>query len=348
MQEILNPKLSVIVIVYNLEKYVEECLDSVVNQTYKDMEIVVVNAQSTDGSTEICRRYAEKYPNITLVECENGGLGANRNEGMKHAKGRYLAFVDGDDVLDLDMYRQMMECVEEDNLDCLFCSFKRFYNDNVNDNSPTVVEEKICTSNNNMWKEFILPIIVNLESKLPTVGTMCFTIYRKEIIEKNKLFVRNTFDILGEDIYFNVEYLSCCERARVINRPLYYYRWRTRSISNSVPPHVLPAMVRFSKEITEIGVKNGVSREEMDRRFRVYLLVTSSSIYRKQAEVLSMGEFCKYVKKTLAENNLVLTYRKGELKNAIFQVKLYGFLMKYKLYWLLYILTGFYSRFILR
>ena len=96
------PKVSVIIPVYNVEKYLRECLDSVVNQTLKDIQIILIDDGSTDSSLGICKEYAQKDNRIKIIEQKNQGAGAARNRGMSEAKGDYLYFLDSDDFLELN------------------------------------------------------------------------------------------------------------------------------------------------------------------------------------------------------------------------------------------------------
>ena len=124
-------KVSVIVPVYNVEKYIKKCLESLVNQTLRDIEIIVVNDGSQDKSKEIIAEYVRKYPNIVYVEKENGGLSDARNYGMKYAKGDYIAFVDSDDYVDTTMYEKMYNKAVEEKADYVECDFYWEYPDKL-------------------------------------------------------------------------------------------------------------------------------------------------------------------------------------------------------------------------
>lgn len=114
-------RVSIVVPIYNVEEYLEKCLDSLVEQTYKNIELILVNDGSTDRSLEIAERYAEKYQQIKLITQKNGGLSKARNTGMKLAEGEYLCFVDSDDWLELDTVQEIITFMEKDDLDlCLF------------------------------------------------------------------------------------------------------------------------------------------------------------------------------------------------------------------------------------
>lgn len=116
------PLISIIVPVYNVKDYVEKCLDSICGQTYKNLEIVVVDDGSTDGSGEICDTYASKDRRIRVIHRKNGGLSAARNEGLDAATGEFLGFVDSDDWIDLDMFKFLYELLETEEADISICS----------------------------------------------------------------------------------------------------------------------------------------------------------------------------------------------------------------------------------
>ena len=109
------PKVSVIVPIYNVEKYLKKCLDSLVNQTLDDIEIILVNDGSKDNSKQIAEKFANDYPNkIIYLEKENGGLSSARNYGLKHAKGDYISFVDSDDYVSKNLYKNLLEYMDND------------------------------------------------------------------------------------------------------------------------------------------------------------------------------------------------------------------------------------------
>ena len=124
----MSVSVSVIVPVYNVEKYLDECLSSLVNQTLSDIEIIVVNDGTKDNSQSIIDHYVKQYPNkvISLIK-ENGGLGDARNYGIPYAKGEYLGFVDSDDIVHLEMYEKMFNKAKLENSDLVLCDLEYFY-----------------------------------------------------------------------------------------------------------------------------------------------------------------------------------------------------------------------------
>ena len=120
-------KVSVIVPVYNTEKYLEKCLDSLVNQTYQDIEIIIVNDGSTDKSEEIIKEYIKKYHFVKYFKKKNGGLSSARNYGIDKANGDYLLFIDSDDYVEKEMIQKMYEKIIQENSDIVVCEFSYIY-----------------------------------------------------------------------------------------------------------------------------------------------------------------------------------------------------------------------------
>ena len=118
----MTPKVSVIVPIYNSEKYLRECLDSIANQTLSDIQVLMIDDGSTDSSAEICNEYAGKYPGFEYYYKDNGGTASARNVGLEHASGEYIGFVDSDDYIEPDMYEIMYQYAKKDCIDILFSS----------------------------------------------------------------------------------------------------------------------------------------------------------------------------------------------------------------------------------
>ena len=121
----MSHKLSVIIPVYNSENYIDRCISSIMNQSYPDLEIIIVDDGSTDKSLEICKKYAEVDSRITCIHQDNYGVSAARNNGLDHATGEYVTFVDSDDYIDEDMYESMLKVANEYKADVVLCDCKK-------------------------------------------------------------------------------------------------------------------------------------------------------------------------------------------------------------------------------
>ncbi|MGQ4665885.1 glycosyltransferase family 2 protein [Metabacillus halosaccharovorans] len=119
------PTISVIIPVFNVEKYLNRCVNSILNQSFQDIEIILINDGSTDKSGIICDEYAQKDPRIRVIHKKNARVSAARNDGIRMAKGKYVSFIDSDDWIEPEMYQEMVNKVEEYNLDLIMCDYKK-------------------------------------------------------------------------------------------------------------------------------------------------------------------------------------------------------------------------------
>ena len=137
--------ISVIVPVYNVEKYLRECLDSIVNQSYKELQIILIDDGSTDGSGKICDNYALNDERITVIHQNNKGAGAAKNAGLEVVDGEYVAFVDGDDYLEADAYQYMYDLISRYDADVIQCNFQKVYVDRKEENKKSI-STQTCTA----------------------------------------------------------------------------------------------------------------------------------------------------------------------------------------------------------
>lgn len=213
-------KLSVIIPVYNVEKYLSECLDSIINQTFKDLEIICVNDGSTDNSLRILEEYAQKDNRIKIVNKENGGLSSARNAGMNVATGEYYAFIDSDDILDNDAYEKSLEHIND--ADLVHFGIKVFGDSNYAQRGSDEIYYKIKFKG-----------IQKLNSKaiLNSDVSSCNKIFKKSIIEQNNITFPDGLNYEDAEFYF--KYVSCSNTAYYLNEKFYNYRRSGDSIMSN-------------------------------------------------------------------------------------------------------------------
>lgn len=207
--------ISIIVPVYNVEKYLEECVDSIINQTYKNLEIILVDDGSTDNSGKICDEYKEKDNRIVVIHKKNGGLSSARNEGMKYAKGAYLQFVDSDDYMDNDMVEMLYNMIITESADISMCSHYILKNGNIYSDATN---GKYVFSNEEALEELLLDRTIRFYA--------WNKLFRKELFEdvcypEGRLF---------EDILAMPEVFAKAKKIAFEDVPKYYYRQREGSI----------------------------------------------------------------------------------------------------------------------
>lgn len=205
------PKVSIIVPVYNVEKYLIKCLESLVNQTLDDIEIIVVNDGSTDNSKEILKDYQKRFPEkIKYLEKENGGLSDARNFGVPYATGEYIAFLDSDDYVELELYEKMYRKAKEENRDMVECDFIWEYP------QKNVIDTGIIYNNK---KDMLVYARVVAWNKL----------IKRSLLEEHKIeFPKG---LRYEDVEFFYKMLPYLNKVSFIKEPLIHYIQRDSSIS---------------------------------------------------------------------------------------------------------------------
>lgn len=192
-------KLSIIVPVYNVRPFLEDCLASLVNQTVKDYELILVDDGSSDGSAEIIERYAKSYPKlIKTLRVENGGQGRARNFGIDMASGEFLGFVDSDDWVVPEMYEKLIARAEETDADLVYCDLMGSYADGRTEYLPCVLHQ----------------------NKMSAAGSACNKLFRRQLVGD----VRFPTGLWYEDFSFSAKLLMKTERIEYVREALYVYR----------------------------------------------------------------------------------------------------------------------------
>ena len=243
------PKVSLIIPVYNVENYIEKCLDSVVNQTLKDMEIIIVNDGSQDKSKQKIEKYLKKYSSIKYLEKENGGLSDARNYGMPHATGEYIAFLDSDDYVEKTMYEEMYNIAKKENADMVECDFVWEYPNKKREDIGEFYHSK---------KEMIEKGHVVAWNKL----------IKREIIEKTKIIF--PVGLRYEDMEFFYKLVPYIDKVSFVKKCFVHYVQRENSIANTQNVRtkeiftILDNVIKYYKE-------NGLYEEYKDELEYIYV-----------------------------------------------------------------------------
>lgn len=204
--------ISVIVPVYGVEKYLPKCIESLVKQTFKDIEIVLIDDGSPDSCGKICDEYAENYEQLVVIHQVNQGVSAARNAGLKIAKGEYIGFVDPDDWIAPEMYESMHSAMKETNADLCICGYD-YYDEHgkVDENRRyNTKENETITQKDVMYRFFDMP---------PTIRhVVANKLFKKELLQDNK-FKEGLHS--SEDVLFLDEYVLKIKNAVVVHQPYY-------------------------------------------------------------------------------------------------------------------------------
>lgn len=218
------PNISVVVPVFNAEKYLSECIDSILSQTFTDFELLLINDGSKDNSGAICDEYAHKDYRVKVFHKENGGVSSARNLGLENAKGEWIAFVDSDDWIDKTMYQEMHDLAILDNADVVYCDINMvFYSHQVAWKAANHDTNKIKFLNNYLASEWT---------------SLCNLLVRKSLFDSNQIKSPEGFPF-AEDYHVSARLMYFAERISYLPKALYNYNRMNESsaLHNFSPDH---------------------------------------------------------------------------------------------------------------
>lgn len=217
-------EISIIVPVYDVEKYLENCIESILNQTFKDFELILVDDGSTDNSGKICDIYEKKDSRIKVIHKNNGGLSSARNAGLDIACGKYVGFIDSDDSIHPRMYEILYDLIKKYESDISCCNYKKIYDifkdEYENVNSLEVIEMSNIEAIKNLYdKEIGVKLVI-----------ACNKLYRKNLFDN----IRYKVGRVHEDEFMAHRILYNCKKITYVDNELYYYLQREGSIMSQI------------------------------------------------------------------------------------------------------------------
>lgn len=313
----MNKKdISIIVPIYNAEKYLNKCIDSIINQSKKELEIILINDGSTDNSETIIKKYNDKR--IKYFKNKNQGIGKTRNFGIEKATGKYIMFLDSDDFLELNACEKMFEKAKKDKLDIVICDYYRYFDNGKKE------EVKLPNFKNSSLKDN--PNII-CEHLSPWAK-----IYKTDLLKNNNIkFVEN---LKYEDAPFVIEALDCAKKIGKVNLPLNYYVIHEKSETTVRDERVFD-IIKIIDIIRKYTKSKNYLKEKIDKL--TVRIITNYTIQQRMQEDKNIGirfinEAFSYLKKEVPDykNNkyyenrsfLKRTIEKNMLLTKIY-VKLY-------------------------
>ncbi|MPQ42294.1 glycosyltransferase [Clostridium tarantellae] len=333
-------KVSVIVPVYNVEKFLRRCMDSLISQAFKDIEIIAINDGSTDKSLEILREYEEIDSRVKVIDKENSGVSKCRNIGIDVSKGEYIMFVDSDDWIDTDMIENMYYKALEEKADLIMCTYTREFINHSKERVIKLPSTKIYDDEEvkkELLRKLVGPINKELASpdQLDVLGTIWGKLYKTENIKSNKLvFIDLAVIGSAEDTLFNIYTFNCLKKVVFINRPMYHY-WKgnSESITSKYNPNLKEQRKAFFKYIDNFIKENRLGSEfekALENRICTSVLglgLVECSVQNK----VSTTKKIKNIKNILETNYIEKAYKKLEIKHFPIHWRLFYFFNKNKM-----------------
>lgn len=318
-------KFSIIIPVYNVKEYLEECLESIVNQSFKDFEVICVNDGSTDNSLEILQKYAEKDERFKVLNQENQGQGVARNNALKIANGEYILFVDPDDFVEFDMLEVLKERLDVQNIDVAFFDYQIF-GENTKTKIVRFMDEMKNNLNLNIDDNFVFNWQELVKNNFSSIPMMVWNrVYSNKFIQDNNIrFAPNKH---AEDHIFSISATLLADKISYIKKTLYHYRNRPGSAVNKVSEEIFCVFENI--KILENFLKQNGLFEEYENNYRSYVVdilawhypkipkKLLSTYIKKTKKFISNKEFSNFQKKI--NGNFSLLEKLFSIKNVHIQ-----------------------------
>lgn len=311
----MKPLLSVIVPVYNTEKYLEECIDSIINQTFSDYEIILVDDGSTDNSGEICDRYAYKFDFVTVIHKKNDGIANTRKAGFSKSIGQYISYIDSDDTIEPNTYEYIVNKAKQYDADAVICNIL------LDTGNKKTLRKNIVRSGiydkERLKKEFYPHMLFGGENGTPgVIPSLCNKIIKRDILEK-ALMATDDSVYFGEDTLCTFPCLLDANKVFVCDKAFYHYRMVETSVT-----HVYDNKL-IEKFILLIGLLDKAFKERKfdgKRQLNCYTVRFSVDIIRNELlynKKLSLKERIKIVSDYLDHPQIAQAFK--NVSSAEFQ-----------------------------
>ena len=344
-----QPQVSIIVPAYNVENYIERCLNSLVNQTFKDIEIITINDGSTDKSLELLNKYAKEDIRVSVIDLGDEGVSYCRNLGVEKANGKYIMFVDSDDWIDSNMIEAMYKKAEENKLDLVMCSYIREFKDHSKEKRFNLPEEIIYKEDkvkNELLRKLVGPVKEELSNPemLDALGTVWGKLYRTDILKENKIKFVDLKEIgSAEDTLFNIFTFNYLSKVMFLNKPMYHY-WRDnpKSVTSQYNPKLKEQRKVFFKYISDFIKENNfgqVFKEALNNRICTSVLGLGLIECSKNNKISRINKI-KNIKKIINEEYIRNAYKNLELKYFSIHWRIFYFFIKNKMSFCSYLMLS--------
>lgn len=317
-----KPEISIIVPAYNAEKTINDTIVSILNQSYKNFELIVINDGSKDKTLDVCNKFQDQR--IIIISQNNCGPAKTRNVGIEKAKGKYICFVDSDDIIDSRYLELLYNSITKNNTDLSICGIIQ---NNGNNNSYLVFDKEEKYENIFLSKDFMHLFEKGL------LNSSCNKLYKTEIIKKFKIKFSNLK--LGEDTNFNIDYFKCISNLSTIKEALYIYIQENSHLTKRVNEDMFVNSIMLHKKMIEIipyqnhtYVNRFLYHQYLSLIIKYLLKISKKSIEKNNTLKILDKYICnEYVKKSL--NDYIPINYKEYIIHKLIKSKLWVVLLLY-------------------
>lgn len=329
----MSLKISVIVPIYNREKYLDRCIQSIINQTYRDLEIILVNDGSTDSSGDICENYKKTDDRIRVIHQKNSGPSVTRNSGLKIASGDYISFIDSDDYIDKTAYETLTKYLNDQKIDVL--NFGYYCVNELNGHCQEVPTKGI--PHNVIISKSDIREYIKTANKNTFLWFSCRNLFRRELLESNSIYFVDK--ILSEDSIFNMQAMLSADKILAVDEAFYYYVQTAGSLTRI--KHTEGYLKKLELLYYE-KIKLYNSFEITDWQKDLYQYTVDHTLNLLITNAFASKETCMSELKDIANSQMIRESFKNAKYHGTYKLRIVKFLLKYKLLFLLSFIVRIY------
>ena len=329
-----SPLVTVVVPVYNVEKYLDRCIESIVNQTYKHLEIILVDDGSPDNCPQMCDNWAKKDGRIKVLHKENAGAGMARNTGIKNSSGDYILFVDSDDYIHLKTIEECVCEIAKTQADVVMFGRSTAFAEGTVKDTPVVTDE--CYFSGNEVLDNILPGLFVHERGIGI--SSCNKLFNLQLIKDNNIKYKSEREILSEDAAFHLELFGYVKSISIIKKCFYYYFKNENSFSRSYKKELQQLNNNFLEHCIQVCEKYENKNQLINcvcARYHIYALAGMKQIVNSDlSENVKKEEIYRFFKDEVLNKTLTENVLNNEKKS----IKLFYYFIKKRLYYIAFLL----------
>ncbi|WP_294368366.1 glycosyltransferase family 2 protein [uncultured Clostridium sp.] len=334
--------ISIIVPVYNVEKYLNQCVNTLINQTYFNIEIILVNDGSTDKSGSLCDELSKRDNRIKVIHKKNEGLGLARNTGLEYINGKFVTFIDSDDYVDTNLIEELYYNLKNNNADTCIGGFKR-----VNDLGKIIFKEsyeKNTYEDNYIKNNLLMKMLGSSPEKSDAIRMSVWNVlFSVEIIKNNKLKFVSERKFISEDIIFDIDYYQFAKKVVIIDTVAYNYRVNNESLTRKYKEDRFEkCKILYNEIYSKINFynNNNLAIYRLQRQYFVNIRVCIKQENIKISK-LSYNNAIKNIKKICNDEQLQNIIKNYPINKLGIKQKLFLISLKYKLARIIYIYSIF-------
>lgn len=332
--------ISIIVPVYNVEKYLNQCVDSLLAQTYKDFEIILVDDGSTDSSGVVCDNYEKNNPNIRVIHKENQGLGLARNTGLQHASGEYVTFIDSDDYANEHLLEDLYKGIIEEDVDVCIGGFKK-----ITDSGNVLYEEKYDVqyfNQNKRTNDAFIRMLGSSPNKHDSIRMSVWNVlYKLSIIKANNILFPSERELISEDIIFDFYYYQYVRKCKLLNNSNYYYRTNPESLTMSYKKDRFAKTLILYNHLVKLMEEDNYPEEAFLRFKKLMFIYIKVCIKQENSKTsnLSFFQSISNIKRICSNHDLYQMIKSYPVNKLGLKQEIFVMCIKYKLTFILYFFT---------